>query len=164
MGNRVREIHKTSKAHEWAYIRSEQNPADILSRGGTFIDREDIRQHWFNGPSWLKDTGRPPDTHTARRKPKEMPLAVPKRRELITYSLLRSRHLQRKKKLSMQTCSQVGLELEKTMAWVMRFATTCKKKHKLDEEGQIVESERDLSPQVSADECRAAEMILIRQI
>ena len=52
VGNRVKEILAASKVTDWSYIRSEENPADLLSRGSP-LDTPELRSHWLNGPNWL---------------------------------------------------------------------------------------------------------------
>ncbi|XP_036148448.1 uncharacterized protein LOC118644088 [Monomorium pharaonis] len=51
--NRVREIQEICRDAEWRHVRSENNPADALSRSQ--LPREFLRnKSWFNGPSWLR--------------------------------------------------------------------------------------------------------------
>ncbi|XP_003738512.1 uncharacterized protein LOC100898875, partial [Galendromus occidentalis] len=60
VANRVREITKLTDPSAWRYIRSEENPADILSRG-TDIANPQSRYRWLSGPMWLSDpTWKPP--------------------------------------------------------------------------------------------------------
>ncbi|XP_031337238.1 uncharacterized protein LOC116166425 [Photinus pyralis] len=51
--NRVTEINKLVPHHHWKHVRTEENPADILSRGypASKIQANPI---WWNGPEWLK--------------------------------------------------------------------------------------------------------------
>lgn len=51
--NRVNAITETIPGNKWNYVKSEQNPADIVSRG---CDYKTLMksQLWFNGPEWLK--------------------------------------------------------------------------------------------------------------
>lgn len=52
--NRVIEINELTGDYQWAYVRSVQNPADILSRG---CSPEDLKHcdMWWNGPPFLRD-------------------------------------------------------------------------------------------------------------
>ena len=62
VANRVTDIQAKTKIGNWHHIRSEDNPADALSRGqlpNDFMQNE----LWINGPSWLKS-----DNHTHSRK------------------------------------------------------------------------------------------------
>ena len=53
--NRVSEIQKLTAPHDWRHIRSEQNPADLISRG---LAPADIiqDQFWQHGLEWLKES------------------------------------------------------------------------------------------------------------
>lgn len=50
--HRVNEILKLTRKSEWGYCRSEENPADIGSRG---LGADSLRKAdlWWNGPRWL---------------------------------------------------------------------------------------------------------------
>jgi hypothetical protein len=53
VANRVSEIQDITNKDQWNHVRSEDNPADILSRG---IHADQLLQnisHWWQGPSWL---------------------------------------------------------------------------------------------------------------
>ncbi|XP_043505316.1 uncharacterized protein LOC122526172 [Polistes fuscatus] len=51
--NRVREIQDICVGITWRHVRTENNPADALSRGQ--LPREFIKNDsWFHGPSWLR--------------------------------------------------------------------------------------------------------------
>lgn len=58
VANRIRDIHNLSKPEQWSYVKSEDNPADILSRGGPIHDEASIT-FWSQGPSWLTSCGFP---------------------------------------------------------------------------------------------------------
>ncbi|XP_062537873.1 uncharacterized protein LOC134206199 [Armigeres subalbatus] len=51
--NRVLEIDRLCSAYEWKYVKSEDNPADLVSRGcyPEVLRRSDI---WWNGPPFLR--------------------------------------------------------------------------------------------------------------
>jgi hypothetical protein len=50
--NRVSEIQDITSNCFWHHVASEDNPADVLSRG---TDPDELRHHgqWWNGPAWL---------------------------------------------------------------------------------------------------------------
>ncbi|XP_011883625.1 PREDICTED: uncharacterized protein LOC105570788, partial [Vollenhovia emeryi] len=53
--NRVKEIQDVGDELEWRHIRSENNPADALSRSQ--LPREFLKnESWFNGPLWLRQS------------------------------------------------------------------------------------------------------------
>ena len=60
VGNRVRKIQE--KQINWRHVPTEENPADVGSRGG---DVSRLTGLWWQGPSWLaKPQDRPPDLLT----------------------------------------------------------------------------------------------------
>ncbi|XP_029348389.1 uncharacterized protein LOC115034949 [Acyrthosiphon pisum] len=54
VAHRIGEIQDLSNITGWAYVKSSENPADIISRG---CDAEQISSInlWWNGPEWLKN-------------------------------------------------------------------------------------------------------------
>lgn len=62
VGHRVAEIQGFSNSDQWNYVRSEQNPADLISRG---VYPNEIRDciNWWIGPSWLSNLNILPMTY-----------------------------------------------------------------------------------------------------
>jgi hypothetical protein len=52
MANKVFKIQDITSNFFWDYVASEDNPADILSRG-TGPAKLCHSSQWWNGPSWL---------------------------------------------------------------------------------------------------------------
>ena len=53
--NRVADIHNHSNPSQWRHVRSEDNPADALSRGQ--LPNEFVKNaQWANGPHWLSQS------------------------------------------------------------------------------------------------------------
>lgn len=55
VSHRVAEIQKLTNTADWRHVRSQNNPADSLSRGqfpSEFLKNE----IWFNGPTWLSES------------------------------------------------------------------------------------------------------------
>ena len=50
--NRVSEIQSSVQRHQWFHVRTEENPADVASRG-TFPELLQGNSLWWHGPSWL---------------------------------------------------------------------------------------------------------------
>ncbi|XP_066141168.1 uncharacterized protein [Euwallacea fornicatus] len=64
--NRVAAIQSLTDIDDWHHVKSEENPADIISRG-TSIREPANRQLWFHGPSFLvKPEGWPKDSAISR--------------------------------------------------------------------------------------------------
>ncbi|XP_033223525.1 uncharacterized protein LOC117177134 [Belonocnema kinseyi] len=54
VGNRVAEIQSLTQSLEWRHVRTEHNPADLVSRG--LASQQLINNSfWFNGPAWIND-------------------------------------------------------------------------------------------------------------
>ncbi|GIY42358.1 DUF1758 domain-containing protein [Caerostris darwini] len=52
--NRISEIRKLTTSEDWFHIPTDQNPADILSRG---CGPKQLQKHkWWQGPAWLKNS------------------------------------------------------------------------------------------------------------
>lgn len=54
VANRVAKIQELTVGGTWGHVPSEENPADLLSRGATI---EDLKTNdlWWNGPSWIRE-------------------------------------------------------------------------------------------------------------
>jgi hypothetical protein len=52
VANRVQQIRNISSREMWQYIPSEENPADIASRGCAL---QELTPTWFSGPKFLRD-------------------------------------------------------------------------------------------------------------
>ena len=55
VSNRVAEIQEVTQIQEWRHIRSEANPADLITRGASPKSLHDATL-WWNGPSFLQHT------------------------------------------------------------------------------------------------------------
>ena len=53
VANRVAEIHRTLPDVTWSHVRSNQNPADIASRGLLPSELENSSL-WWSGPAWIR--------------------------------------------------------------------------------------------------------------
>ncbi|XP_063537617.1 uncharacterized protein LOC134747015 isoform X2 [Cydia strobilella] len=58
VSNRVTKVLSLTNKHEWSWVRSEDNPADLLSRG-VAPGKLETNQLWWSGPAWLTQS---PDT------------------------------------------------------------------------------------------------------
>ena len=55
VAHRVQQIQDATDVHSWNYVPSEQNPADLASRGVNPEDDAKL-QFWLNGPEFLKES------------------------------------------------------------------------------------------------------------
>jgi hypothetical protein len=51
VANRIQEIHDESEPHQWHHVKTQENPADLASRGATAGQL--TSSIWFKGPSFL---------------------------------------------------------------------------------------------------------------
>lgn len=54
VANRVSKIQTITSSFSWHYVKSSDNPADLLSRG-IFTQEHLDKGFWFKGPHWLRD-------------------------------------------------------------------------------------------------------------
>jgi len=54
VANRVGEIHTLTDRVEWGHVASNDNPADVLSRGCTPSELK-YNSQWWHGPAWLEN-------------------------------------------------------------------------------------------------------------
>ena len=126
--NRIGEIQEHVPPEKWAHVISEENPADVGSRG---ILPEELIDHnlWWNGPGWLKED--PSNWHSK--------IAAPPSLETLYSSGIEETSLQFKerKEVSLQATKAPGqakgaidiqryssyTHLVRVTAWVFRVVT-----------------------------------------
>lgn len=81
VGRRVAEIHEISHNYEYRYVKSKDNPADILSRGMLPNDLIDS-QLWWHGPNFLKDS----NVSLTKFNPKSYSGDIPEERKVSHFS------------------------------------------------------------------------------
>ncbi|XP_024885139.1 uncharacterized protein LOC112463171, partial [Temnothorax curvispinosus] len=54
VANRITEIHQLTEKEMWHHVKSEDNPADVISRGVNPNQLKHLRL-WWEGPEWLYD-------------------------------------------------------------------------------------------------------------
>ncbi|GFS74360.1 integrase catalytic domain-containing protein [Nephila pilipes] len=111
--NRISEIRKLTTSDDWLYISTDQNPADILSRGCGPKQLQKCK--WWQGPAWLQNPKEQWPKSAVNIDEKE--IEIEKRKsvisanntELESISLLLARRFSRFSKMI------------RNMAWVLRF-------------------------------------------
>ena len=61
VGNRVQQIREHTEPHQWRYVESKMNPADVASRGANAVELRDSVL-WWNGPAFLSSTDPLPES------------------------------------------------------------------------------------------------------
>lgn len=75
--NRIIEINELTSDYQWEFVRSVQNPADIISRGCSPEDLKDCDM-WWNGPPFLREANY--EVETIPNLPEEL---IPELRQTI---------------------------------------------------------------------------------
>ena len=65
IANRVQAIQDTLKLKHWKHVPSEDNPADLPTRGVS-ADQLDSAALWWNGPRWLRSLSIPKQPQTSK--------------------------------------------------------------------------------------------------
>lgn len=79
ISNRITQILDVTNVKQWRYVKTKDNPADILSRG---VRAHDLHKtnNWWHGPSWLfheKETWQSIDVQIPREElPEQKPLRI----------------------------------------------------------------------------------------
>ncbi|XP_055307954.1 uncharacterized protein LOC129572072 [Sitodiplosis mosellana] len=76
VANRITKILQTTESHQWRYVSTKENPADLLSRG-LFPSELENNELWFSGPAWLRSPENtwPSNTKTEKEAVGEIELA-----------------------------------------------------------------------------------------
>lgn len=140
VANRVSKIQAASNAQDWYYIRSKDNPADIISRGASI---EYLAQStWWHGPLWL--------SMSKNDWPSEMPnqnITIPELKA-TSKTLLIGKTSNSSVLFSMFSSFD---KLKRIIATCLRFVSNCKLK----------KGERRIEP-LSVSELEYTEELLIR--
>ena len=120
VANRVSKIQQQSEI-AWRHVPTEDNPADIASRGGSLSEKP----QWWNGPEWLHDPCQWPDSFVTQPSPASEAEAKVAREVLCATK-------------SNQVVDEFDQLLEKhdlhstlrICAYIMRFTHNCRSKEK----------------------------------
>ncbi|KAG8174238.1 hypothetical protein JTE90_012843, partial [Oedothorax gibbosus] len=98
VANRVAKINELTKDVSWLYVRTKDNPADLISRG-VWPDQIGHMEIWWRGPNFLYDNESPPqeapallptDDYSAELRPPNSFTALPTAVDTETVDLLNS--------------------------------------------------------------------------
>ncbi|GFT55865.1 integrase catalytic domain-containing protein [Nephila pilipes] len=116
--NRISEIRKLTTSEDWLHISTDQNPADILSRGCGPKQLQKCK--WWQGPAWLQN----PKEHWPKSAVNidEKEVEIEKRKSVISANNteLESISLQLARRISRFS------KMIRVMAWVLRFQPKAK--------------------------------------
>jgi hypothetical protein len=115
VANRVASIQEITSSMEWRHIRSQDNPADLVSRGA-FPSELVNNSMWLYGPAWLTEDEQTWPNHTFTLS------EIPEQRGTVILKAERSFEL-------LQQFSSIVM-LRRVVAWCFRFIDNCKAKRK----------------------------------
>ncbi|GFT09698.1 transposable element Tc1 transposase [Nephila pilipes] len=116
--NRISEIRKLTTSEDWLHISTDQNPADILSRGCGPKQLQKCK--WWQGPAWLQNPKEQWSKSAVNIDEKEV--EIEKRKSVISANNteLESISLQLARRFSRFS------KMIRVMAWVLRFQSKAK--------------------------------------
>lgn len=116
VANRVAKIQKFSAIHEWRYVNTKENPADMASRG---LEPAELIQNelWWHGPTWLLESTEDSDQNSLS---KAFETTVGQRKTFVAMNILHDESLiERFSSLHKAT---------RTVAYCNRFAKNSRKR------------------------------------
>jgi Pao retrotransposon peptidase/Family of unknown function (DUF5641)/Protein of unknown function (DUF1759)/Putative peptidase (DUF1758)/Integrase core domain/Integrase zinc binding domain/Reverse transcriptase (RNA-dependent DNA polymerase) len=125
VANRVSKIQELSSTHTWRYVKSEENPADLASRG---CQAKDLikNEMWWYGPSFLKD----PNLQLSQLDNNFNPSDVSEQEEISLILTNNTKTNDSWVDILFSTFSSFS-KLQRTIAYVMRFFHNCRNAEKL---------------------------------
>ncbi|GIY32867.1 uncharacterized protein CDAR_310331 [Caerostris darwini] len=118
VANRIREIRKLITSENWFPISTDQNPADILSRG---CGPKQLQKHkWWKGPAWLKNSKEQWPKSAVNINKKEV--ETEKRKSAISSNNIEL------ETISLQLAKRFSRfpNMIRVMAWILRFQPKAK--------------------------------------
>lgn len=149
VGNRVATILRHSDPNQWRYVNSDQNPADVLSRG---CCAQSVPQSWVCGPRFLgecKNTWPPNVSVTADW----LNTNVEVKKEVFTVTVNATESLEHPMEMLIEHYSSF-YRLKKALCWIMRWKEFLKK----------TKPQTELSECITAPELMSAEKQIIQYI
>ena len=129
VSNRVSKIRQHTDV-KWRYVNTEENPADLASRGGP-VDQNDL---WWSGPSWLSDCEQWPPNITTSSSP-ESQAEEKILREIFQFSKVESDDFN-------PLIEKFGFwKLVRVCAWMARFTENARKSKRDKRLGPLEEDE-----------------------
>ncbi|XP_050294309.1 uncharacterized protein LOC126734653 [Anthonomus grandis grandis] len=144
IANRIAQIQSITNIDEWRYIRTVDNPADLLTRGIPPLSLLNSTL-WFHGPSWLTEDEWPTDIVDLSN------IDTPELRNVTSFHVSIEKHTNNDLLTLIDKFSNLT-KLVRTFAFVLRFKNILKLKSKSDffnRELSTLEIENSLNTLVS---------------
>lgn len=163
--NRVTQIQELTAPENWRHCRSEDNPADLLTRG-VFADQLVTSALWFGGPEWLSGPEVPPVTDDLT-SPDPLPEAVDTAADVGTLTAVRVETETEPERglFQVERCGSFS-KATRVMAWVLRFLYNAR--HRSQRRNGDLGTEELTAARVqlyraAQSECFSAEILLLRR-
>ncbi|XP_044751719.1 uncharacterized protein LOC123311714 [Coccinella septempunctata] len=118
--NRVNKVHRLLGQVQWNYVKSEENPADLLSRGA-LPSKLQKNTLWWNGPAWLKTSSS--EIKRTEEIPKEIVMNNEEFQELTVFTTKTNGPLELLTKFSSWK------KTKRVMAYCKRFIDNCRSRN-----------------------------------
>lgn len=150
VANRVKRIRANTNIKCWHHIRTEQNPADLISRG---IEPKELlkNQLWWNGPQWLsepQETWPKPlqlsntELMEAQNEEKSITHVCTITNEIRIGLRLAKRHKNSVKLMSIFELTNDLSKILRIVAYVIRFVNKCKVHSGTDTVARVISPNR----------------------
>lgn len=125
VANRIMEIRRLTNTEDWLHIPTDQNPADVLSRGCGA--KQLLRCKWWQGPFWLQEPKEQWPKSAVNSNEKEV--EKEKRKSVISASNTKSESIP----LQLATRFSCFSKMIRVLCWVLRFRPKAKDLRKCKE-------------------------------
>ncbi|XP_043205364.1 uncharacterized protein LOC122372337 [Amphibalanus amphitrite] len=85
VANRIQQVRLASSPEQWRYIKSEENPADLASRGLSVDELKD-NDLWWTGPSFFRESADLPAEEVTHEVDEDDPEVKKSKRVLVTHA------------------------------------------------------------------------------
>jgi hypothetical protein len=123
VANRVSEIHELISPECWSYIPTDQNPADVTSRGSTISDLIE-NELWWKGPTWLRKNQEEWPKFQVNINHEKVELEA---KSIKTFAV----NIQSDSQFDLFTRFSSFTKLVNIVAVILRFYKTCKREDKI---------------------------------
>ncbi|XP_070550707.1 uncharacterized protein [Ptychodera flava] len=155
VANRLATIHEGSKAEQWRYINTKENPADAASRGLHVKDNR-MTKLWLKGPDFvIMEESKWPKTELCGAVPQDDPEV-----KRVAASVIKEDHHSIMDKLLSRYSSWVRLKT--TVAWILRLKENLKKQIRGSEKTSQNNSQKPDC--LATEDMIAAEMAIVKYV
>lgn len=155
VSNRVSQIQSLTTCESWRYVKSEENPADLVSRG-VFPSKLVDNKFWFEGPTWLLEAQSLPEGIVDVIELGNLPEKKKNVKCLVSTESVKFELFSRVSSLN---------KLKRVFAWCLRFLNNCREKEKRLKDlsvEELEESERMLV-KIAQKECFSEELVRLEK-